>query len=208
VPAPRPPPCGGHSILITSAASQASIWRLDLSGLLIGGLSIPEIARLLRRDHSEVRDKVVEIGRACRGSPASTTSEPAKVFEDRQSPGDWRVEKLDDDEGVEVAIFGGPNARRRAIACCPARSAPHPTILWRCSRPSDHPRCRGFEPLVPLRNWCRPRGPNDQVSMPHISERPHSRRTLRGRSGKNAGRATLRWTALIEGSQVRSSEPR
>jgi NTE family protein len=27
----------------------------------------------------------------------------------------------------------------------------------------------GFEPLVPLRNWCRPRGPNDRGSMPHVS---------------------------------------
>jgi hypothetical protein len=102
-----------------SAVNTAKEWSdaglIELGNMLIGGLSIPEIARLLRRDHSEVRDKVVEIGRACRGSADSTTSEPAKVFEDRQSPGDWRVEKLDDDEGVEVAIFGGPNARRRAI---------------------------------------------------------------------------------------------
>ena len=39
----------------------------------------------------------------------------AKVFEDRQSPGDWRVEWIDDDGGCEVAIFSGPNARDRAI---------------------------------------------------------------------------------------------
>jgi hypothetical protein len=38
----------------------------ELGGLLIRGLSIEEIAGLLRRDHSEVRDKVIEIGRACR----------------------------------------------------------------------------------------------------------------------------------------------
>jgi hypothetical protein len=49
-----------------------------------------------------------------RGS-AATMSEPAKVFEDRQFRGDWRVEKFDDDGGAEVAIFGSPNARRRAI---------------------------------------------------------------------------------------------
>jgi hypothetical protein len=30
------------------------------------GLSIEEIARLLRRDHGEMRDKVAEVGRACR----------------------------------------------------------------------------------------------------------------------------------------------
>jgi hypothetical protein len=30
------------------------------------GLSIEEIARRLRRENGEIRDKVVEIGRACR----------------------------------------------------------------------------------------------------------------------------------------------
>jgi hypothetical protein len=30
------------------------------------GLSVEEIARLLRRDHGEVKDKVAEVGRACR----------------------------------------------------------------------------------------------------------------------------------------------
>lgn len=42
-------------------------------------------------------------------------SEPAKVFEDRLYPGDWRVEWVDDDGGVELAIFAGPKARERAI---------------------------------------------------------------------------------------------
>ena len=42
-------------------------------------------------------------------------SEPAKVFGDRLYPGDWRVEWVDDDGGVELAIFAGPNARERAI---------------------------------------------------------------------------------------------
>jgi hypothetical protein len=41
--------------------------------------------------------------------------EPAKVFEDRVSPGDWRVEWIDDDGAIEVAIFSGPNARGRAL---------------------------------------------------------------------------------------------
>jgi hypothetical protein len=41
--------------------------------------------------------------------------ERAKVFEDRECPGDWRVEREDDDGGIEVAIFSGPNARERAI---------------------------------------------------------------------------------------------
>ena len=38
----------------------------ELGGMLIRGLSVEEIAGLLRRDHSEVRNKVIEIGRACR----------------------------------------------------------------------------------------------------------------------------------------------
>jgi hypothetical protein len=38
----------------------------QLGNMLVRGLSIEEIARLLRRDHGEVRDKVVEVGRACR----------------------------------------------------------------------------------------------------------------------------------------------
>jgi hypothetical protein len=38
----------------------------ELGDLLLRGLSIEEIARLLDRDHGEVRDKVVEVGRACR----------------------------------------------------------------------------------------------------------------------------------------------
>jgi hypothetical protein len=39
----------------------------------------------------------------------------AKVLADREFPGDWRVEKMDDDGGTEVAVFGGPNARERAL---------------------------------------------------------------------------------------------
>jgi hypothetical protein len=39
----------------------------------------------------------------------------AKVFRDRERAGDWRVEKLDDDGGSEVAIFSGGDARQRAI---------------------------------------------------------------------------------------------
>jgi hypothetical protein len=42
-------------------------------------------------------------------------SEPARVFEDRLYPSDWRVEWVDDDGGEELAIFGGPKARERAM---------------------------------------------------------------------------------------------
>jgi hypothetical protein len=38
----------------------------QLGNLLLGGLSIEEIAQVLRRDHRKVRDKVAEVGRACR----------------------------------------------------------------------------------------------------------------------------------------------
>jgi hypothetical protein len=38
----------------------------ELGNMLVRGLPIEEIARRLRRDHGEVQDKVVEIGRACR----------------------------------------------------------------------------------------------------------------------------------------------
>ena len=45
-------------------------------------------------------------------------SEAAKVFEDREHAGDWRVEFVDDDGGCEVAIFAGPNARERRDQVC------------------------------------------------------------------------------------------
>jgi hypothetical protein len=38
----------------------------ELGNMLVRGLSIEEIARRLRRDHGDVRDKVAEVGRACR----------------------------------------------------------------------------------------------------------------------------------------------
>ena len=41
--------------------------------------------------------------------------EPAYLFEDRQTPGDWHVQWTDDDGGCEMAIFSGPRARERAI---------------------------------------------------------------------------------------------
>ena len=57
-----------------------------------------------------------EFGRLKREFAASLgRSKPGKVFEDRKYPGNWRVEKFDDDGGAEVAIFGGPRARQRAI---------------------------------------------------------------------------------------------
>jgi Tc3 transposase len=37
-----------------------------LGEMLVRGVSIDEIARRLNRDHGDVRDKVAEVGRACR----------------------------------------------------------------------------------------------------------------------------------------------
>ena len=54
-------------------------------------------------------------------------SEPAKVFEDRETPGQWRVEWFDDDGACElVEIFHRPPSRGggRVIV-----TAPVPTIL-------------------------------------------------------------------------------
>jgi hypothetical protein len=40
----------------------------------------------------------------------------ARVFRDREHPGDWRVEKLcEDGESIEVAIFSGGDERQRTI---------------------------------------------------------------------------------------------
>lgn len=39
-----------------------------------------------------------------------------QVFEDREQPGDWRVEYVDDDGGCYVTIFAGPAAEQRARA--------------------------------------------------------------------------------------------
>jgi hypothetical protein len=45
----------------------------------------------------------------------SPGTEPARVFEDRATPGDWRVEWFDDDGRCELEIFSGPDARRQAL---------------------------------------------------------------------------------------------
>jgi hypothetical protein len=41
--------------------------------------------------------------------------EPALIFPDRLHLEEWRVEWVDDDGGIEVAIFAGPKARERAL---------------------------------------------------------------------------------------------
>jgi hypothetical protein len=37
--------------------------------------------------------------------------EPAIVFVGRLYPGDWRVERINDEGGIEVAIFAWPDGR-------------------------------------------------------------------------------------------------
>jgi hypothetical protein len=62
----RDAPCGSRRVPCTRidpAAAPAT--AAAPASMLVRGLPIEEIAQLLRRDHGEVRDKVVEIGRAC-----------------------------------------------------------------------------------------------------------------------------------------------
>jgi hypothetical protein len=40
---------------------------------------------------------------------------PAKVFEDRATPDQWRVEWFDDDGRCELEVFTGQDARRQAL---------------------------------------------------------------------------------------------
>jgi hypothetical protein len=42
-------------------------------------------------------------------------SEPAKVFEARETPGEWRVEWFDDDGRCELEMFSGHDAKRQAL---------------------------------------------------------------------------------------------
>jgi hypothetical protein len=42
-------------------------------------------------------------------------SEPARVFENRIVPGEWRVVWFDDDGRCKLEIFTGPTARRQAL---------------------------------------------------------------------------------------------
>ena len=42
-------------------------------------------------------------------------TKPATVFEDRETPGQWRVEWFDDDGRCELEIFTGPDAHRQAL---------------------------------------------------------------------------------------------
>jgi hypothetical protein len=61
--------------------------KTELGNMLVRGLPIEEIARQLRRDHREVRDKVAEVGRglSMRSALGSCASTSAQVFAVRPS---------------------------------------------------------------------------------------------------------------------------
>jgi hypothetical protein len=87
---PRGAEADGEGVAVNTRREWSGGELNELGEMLVRGLSIEEIARRLRRDHGEVQDKVVEIGRAYReSSSAATMSEPAKVFEERKFP--WRL---------------------------------------------------------------------------------------------------------------------
>ena len=78
--APTPPICGTDPADPDDGQSSENTGKewsdAELTGLgnmLMRSLPLEEIARGLRRDHGEVRDKVVEVGRACRGSAQIAT---------------------------------------------------------------------------------------------------------------------------------------
>lgn len=52
-----------------------------------------------------------------------------ELFEDKEAPGNWRVESRPDSEGIiDVAIFSGPNAKQRAHEYC----------MWRATIVANH----------------------------------------------------------------------
>jgi hypothetical protein len=54
-------------------------------------------------------------GEAAKPEGGPPMSEPARVFENRIVPGEWRVEWSDDDGRCQLEIFTGPTARRQAL---------------------------------------------------------------------------------------------
>jgi hypothetical protein len=64
--APQRPDADGEPPPVNTVREWSDAELPELGNLLLRGLSIEEISRLLRRDHGEVRDKIVEVGQACR----------------------------------------------------------------------------------------------------------------------------------------------
>jgi hypothetical protein len=79
------------------------------------GLAV--VKRALETRLSDDADAESELSQTETEGPKPEDSR-AKVFRDRdrEHEGDWRVEKMDDDGGAEVALFSGGDARQRAIS--------------------------------------------------------------------------------------------
>ena len=63
---PRAAKADGEPQAVNTGRGWSDAEMHALGEMLVRGVSIDEIARRLRRDHGEVRDKVAEVGRACR----------------------------------------------------------------------------------------------------------------------------------------------
>jgi len=99
---------------VNTAKNWSDAELIELGNMLIGGLSIAEIASSAPGSwRCPIQSR--------RGRPGLWAGfchhhdRTGKGFRGSQSPGEWRVEKFDDDGWAEIAIFGGPNARQRAI---------------------------------------------------------------------------------------------
>jgi hypothetical protein len=77
-----------------------------------GAVSATEAGRRAHRDPVADETTAAALAGHRRRRPVS---EPAKVFEDRETPGHWRVEWFGDDGRCELQIFTGPTARRDAL---------------------------------------------------------------------------------------------
>jgi len=63
---PHAASAGDDQFSLNTAREWSDAELKELGTMLVSGLSTEEIARLLRRDHREVQDKIIELGRACR----------------------------------------------------------------------------------------------------------------------------------------------
>ena len=63
---PRGAEADGEGVAVITRTEWSDGELSELGEMLVRGLSIEEIARGLRRDHREVRDKIAEVGLACR----------------------------------------------------------------------------------------------------------------------------------------------
>jgi hypothetical protein len=64
-------------------------------------------------------------------------SEPAKVFEDRETPDQWRVEWFDGDGRCELEIFSGPTARRQELRYAMQKYGHFKEVQLETSQPAE-----------------------------------------------------------------------